>query len=87
MLRLLALALGHWVACEEGECVRKADWEDEEVVEKEREGDWEVVGVLVPRTCTAPAKPGPAGPDTLLQSAPAGQVPEQAEVVRPAVLP
>ena len=38
------------MAREEGECVRKADWEDEEVVEKEREGDWEVVGVLVPRT-------------------------------------
>ena len=62
--------------------------EEEMVVVGEREGDWEVLGVLVPSTCTAPANPsGSAGPDTLLQSAPFLQAPEQAEVVKPVVLP
>ncbi len=67
----------------EGEWEGKVDWVGEGLVEEKMEKDWETVGVLVPSTCTAPA----AGPDTLLQSAPAAQGPEQAEVVRPAMLP
>ena len=83
----LALVLGHWVARVERENDGAVECDEEGLDEGEREGRRVTEGVLVPRTCTAPEKPMPAGPDTLLQSAPARQGPEQAEVVKPIVLP
>ena len=80
---LQALVFELWVARVERDCVEKVDWDGEGMVEGESVESRDTVGVLVPSTCTAPA----AGPDALLQSAPAAQAPEQAEVVKPVVLP